>query len=76
MIVEQVLARLSTADPRADLSGVEVVVSAGGTREPIDPVRYLTNRSSGKQGHAVADAAARRGARVVLVTTTTLSGCP
>ncbi len=44
------------------------MVSAGGTREPIDPVRYLTNRSSGKQGHAVAEAAARRGARVTLVT--------
>ena len=51
-----------------DLAGVRVVVSAGGTREPIDPVRYLTNRSSGKQGHAVAEAAARRGARVTLVT--------
>jgi phosphopantothenoylcysteine decarboxylase/phosphopantothenate--cysteine ligase len=49
---------------------VRVVVSAGGTREPIDPVRFLTNRSSGKQGHALADAAARRGAQVVLVTTT------
>ena len=42
--------------------GVRVVVSAGGTREPIDPVRFITNRSSGKQGHALADAAARRGA--------------
>ncbi len=53
-----------------DLAGVSVVVSAGGTREPIDPVRFITNRSSGKQGHALADAAARRGASVVLVTTT------
>ena len=53
----------------ADLAGVQVLVSAGGTREPIDPVRYITNRSSGKQGHAVANAAARRGANVVLVTT-------
>jgi phosphopantothenoylcysteine decarboxylase / phosphopantothenate---cysteine ligase len=54
---------------RGDLSGVSVVVSAGGTREAIDPVRFIGNRSSGKQGHAVANAAARRGAEVVLVTT-------
>ena len=53
----------------ADLAGVRVVVSAGGTREAIDPVRYITNRSSGKQGHALAAAAVRRGAEVVLVTT-------
>jgi phosphopantothenoylcysteine decarboxylase/phosphopantothenate--cysteine ligase len=46
-----------------------VVVSAGGTREPIDPVRFISNRSSGKQGHALAEAARRRGAEVVLVTT-------
>jgi len=55
----------------ADLEGVRVVVSAGGTREPIDPVRFLTNRSSGKQGHALAAAARRRGARVDLVTAAT-----
>jgi phosphopantothenoylcysteine decarboxylase/phosphopantothenate--cysteine ligase len=53
----------------SDLAGVRVVVSAGGTREPIDPVRFITNRSSGKQGHALADAARRRGADVTLVTT-------
>jgi phosphopantothenoylcysteine decarboxylase/phosphopantothenate--cysteine ligase len=52
-----------------DLSGLCVLVTAGGTREPIDAVRYLGNRSSGKQGHAIADEAAARGARVVLVTT-------
>jgi phosphopantothenoylcysteine decarboxylase/phosphopantothenate--cysteine ligase len=51
-----------------DFAGRRVVVSAGGTREPLDPVRFLTNRSSGKQGHAMAEAAARRGASVVLVT--------
>jgi phosphopantothenoylcysteine decarboxylase/phosphopantothenate--cysteine ligase len=45
-----------------------VLVSAGGTREPIDPVRFISNRSSGKQGHALAEAARRRGAEVVLVT--------
>lgn len=49
------------------LRGRTVVVSAGGTREPLDPVRFLGNRSSGKQGLAIAHAAARRGARVVLV---------
>jgi phosphopantothenoylcysteine decarboxylase/phosphopantothenate--cysteine ligase len=53
-----------------DMEGLRVVVSAGGTREPIDPVRFIGNRSSGKQGHALADEAARRGARVTLVTTT------
>jgi phosphopantothenoylcysteine decarboxylase/phosphopantothenate--cysteine ligase len=47
-----------------------VLVTAGGTREPIDPVRYISNRSSGKQGHAVAVEAAARGADVTLITTT------
>jgi phosphopantothenoylcysteine decarboxylase/phosphopantothenate--cysteine ligase len=52
-----------------DLTGLRVLVSAGGTREPIDPVRFLTNRSSGKQGHALARVALRRGGTVTLVTT-------
>ena len=52
-----------------DLGGVRVLVTAGGTREPIDPVRFVGNRSSGKQGHALADEAAARGAHVMLVTT-------
>ena len=64
VIVETVLGLLRPAD----LAGRRVLVSAGGTREAIDPVRFLTNRSSGKQGHAIAEAAARRGASVVLVT--------
>ncbi|MCU1377285.1 MAG: coaBC [Acidimicrobiales bacterium] len=51
-----------------DLAGLRVLVTAGGTREPIDPVRYIGNRSSGKQGHALADEAAARGAEVTLVT--------
>jgi phosphopantothenoylcysteine decarboxylase/phosphopantothenate--cysteine ligase len=55
--------------PVLSLSGLKVLVTAGGTREAIDPVRYIGNRSSGKMGHAVADEAARRGADVVLVTT-------
>ncbi|MBA2281136.1 MAG: bifunctional phosphopantothenoylcysteine decarboxylase/phosphopantothenate--cysteine ligase CoaBC [Actinomycetota bacterium] len=53
----------------ADLAGLKVIVTAGGTREPIDPVRFISNRSSGKQGHALADEAAARGASVTLVTT-------
>ncbi|CAN5644001.1 bifunctional phosphopantothenoylcysteine decarboxylase/phosphopantothenate--cysteine ligase CoaBC [soil metagenome] len=52
-----------------DLAGLTVVVTAGGTREPIDPVRFIGNRSSGKQGHALAAAARRRGAKVTLITT-------
>ena len=56
-----------------DLDGLKVVVTAGGTREPIDPVRFISNRSSGKQGHAVADEAAARGATVTLITTTSRS---
>ena len=54
-----------TAD--RDLAGCHVVVSAGGTREPLDPVRFLGNRSSGKQGYALARTAAARGARVTLL---------
>ncbi|MCG9967628.1 bifunctional phosphopantothenoylcysteine decarboxylase/phosphopantothenate--cysteine ligase CoaBC [Pelotomaculum terephthalicicum JT] len=50
-----------------DLRGLSVMVTAGPTTEPVDPVRYLTNRSSGKMGYAVADAAAKRGARVLLI---------
>ena len=50
-----------------DLSGVKVLVTAGGTREPIDPVRFIGNRSSGKQGYALARVAARRGADVTLI---------
>lgn len=50
-----------------DLSGETVLISAGPTQEPLDPVRYITNRSSGKMGYAIAEAAAARGAQVVLV---------
>jgi phosphopantothenoylcysteine decarboxylase/phosphopantothenate--cysteine ligase len=57
---------------RHDLAGLSVLVTAGGTREPIDPVRFIGNRSSGKQGHALAQAAADRGAEVTLVTTVKL----
>ena len=64
------LARLLLERPTAlprDLEGRRVVVSAGGTREALDPVRFLGNRSSGRQGYALARVAAQRGARVVLV---------
>ena len=60
-------ADLDDADAAGDLAGRRVLVSTGGTREPLDPVRYLGNRSSGKQGTAVAEAAAARGAQVTLV---------
>jgi phosphopantothenoylcysteine decarboxylase/phosphopantothenate--cysteine ligase len=53
----------------ADMAGLKVVVSAGGTREPIDAVRVIANRSSGKQGYAIAEVAAARGAAVTLVST-------
>ncbi|MFJ9707431.1 bifunctional phosphopantothenoylcysteine decarboxylase/phosphopantothenate--cysteine ligase CoaBC [Streptomyces sp. NPDC101234] len=58
-----------------DLTGRHVVISAGGTREPLDPVRFLGNRSSGKQGYALARTAAARGARVTLVAANT-TGLP
>lgn len=63
-VCRRVLARGPVAP---DLTGRHVVISAGGTREPLDPVRYLGNRSSGKQGYALARTAVARGARVTLV---------
>ncbi|MFL6081265.1 MAG: bifunctional phosphopantothenoylcysteine decarboxylase/phosphopantothenate--cysteine ligase CoaBC [Ornithinibacter sp.] len=76
-VCERELARTSTpsatgAHGRPGLAGRRVVVSAGGTREPLDPVRYLGNRSSGKQGYALARAAAERGAQVTLVSSSSL----
>src|SRR5487761_1097070 len=62
-------AMAATVRSRYDLAGRRVVVTAGGTREPIDPVRFISNYSSGKMGFALASAAAGRGANVVLVTT-------
>ena len=53
--------------PKRDLEGKTVLITAGATREPIDPVRYITNRSSGKMGAALCDCAVRRGAKVILV---------
>ena len=70
--IYQVCRRVLTRGPAApDLAGRHVVISAGGTREPLDPVRYLGNRSSGKQGYALARTAVARGARVTLVAANT-----
>ncbi|MFJ8084649.1 phosphopantothenoylcysteine decarboxylase/phosphopantothenate--cysteine ligase [Streptomyces sp. SAI-170] len=72
-VCRRVLAR-GVTEP--DLAGRHVVVSAGGTREPLDPVRFLGNRSSGKQGYALARAAAARGARVTLIAANTALSDP
>ncbi|MBA7686829.1 Coenzyme A biosynthesis bifunctional protein CoaBC [subsurface metagenome] len=63
--IKQVLGR------KGDLAGKRIVVTAGGTQEPIDPVRYVGNRSSGKMGYAIAEAAKDRGAEVKLITAPT-----
>ncbi len=68
-ILEAAEAALAAEAGRRDLAGLRLLVTAGGTREPVDAVRYLSNRSSGKQGRAIALAAAERGAEVVLVST-------
>lgn len=64
-VIRQVLGR------KGDLAGKHAVVTAGGTQEPIDPVRHITNRSSGKMGYALAEAARDRGAKVTLVSAPT-----
>jgi len=64
VIFEEALAALS----KKDLAGENILVTAGPTREELDPVRYISNHSSGKMGYAIASAARRRGARVMLVT--------
>jgi phosphopantothenoylcysteine decarboxylase/phosphopantothenate--cysteine ligase len=60
-------AALAAWSPHRDLEGETILITAGPTQEPLDPVRYITNRSSGKMGYALAEAALRRGARVTLV---------
>jgi phosphopantothenoylcysteine decarboxylase/phosphopantothenate--cysteine ligase len=62
-----VLAVLKALKAEQDLTGETVLITAGPTREPIDPVRYIGNRSSGKMGYAIAEAALRRGTKVILV---------
>jgi len=66
--VFKLLGKDSGSQP-GDLAGLTILVTAGGTREPIGPVRYIGNRSSGKQGHALASEAVSRGAKVICVTT-------
>ena len=67
--VGRVLSEAGAEGQPMDMTGLSVVVTAGGTREPIDPVRYIGNRSSGKQGYAFAEEAVHRGARVTIVST-------
>jgi phosphopantothenoylcysteine decarboxylase/phosphopantothenate--cysteine ligase len=66
-VIAQAVANVTLASSKQDLEGETVLVTAGPTQEPLDPVRYLSNRSSGKMGYALAEAAAERGARVILV---------
>jgi phosphopantothenoylcysteine decarboxylase/phosphopantothenate--cysteine ligase len=66
----------ATLGANGDLAGRRVLVTAGGTQEPIDPVRYISNHSSGKMGYAIAEAARDRGAQVILVTTPTALRLP
>src|SRR3984957_13680493 len=74
---EQIVAAVrETLHFKRDLQGQTVLITAGPTCEDLDPVRYLTNRSSGKMGYAVAEAAARRGARVILVSGPTSLDAP
>lgn len=77
-IVAAVAEALSTrtTERRDDLAGETVLVTAGGTREPIDPVRFIGNRSSGKMGYALAAEAQRRGARVILISAPTSLPAP
>ncbi len=74
--VEAIFRRATELLAPPDLAGLKVVVTAGGTREPIDPVRFLGNRSSGRQGYALAAAAARRGADVTLISANTSLPAP
>jgi phosphopantothenoylcysteine decarboxylase/phosphopantothenate--cysteine ligase len=73
---EEIVAAVAQALTPPDLAGRHVLVTAGGTREPIDAVRVITNRSSGKQGYAVAAEAVLRGAKTTLVTTVALPPPP
>ena len=74
-IVHAVLARIQRVDEN-DLAGETVLITAGGTREPIDPVRFIGNRSSGRMGYALAEAAIARGAKVILISAPTALAAP
>src|SRR5213080_698512 len=71
-----IAATLEALGAAQDLAGETILITAGPTREKIDPVRYLTNRSSGRMGYALAEAALRRGARVLLVSGPTAIAAP
>ncbi len=73
---ETILEAVERALTPGDLTGKKVLVTAGPTREALDPVRFLTNRSSGRMGYALAEAAARRGAEVTLVSGPVALKCP
>ena len=80
-IVARTAGRLSgqetaRAEPRRDLDGEVALITAGPTEEPIDPVRFISNRSSGKMGYALAEAAQARGARVILISGPVQLGAP
>jgi len=77
-IVSAVLARIQRLDENSpsDLTGETVMITAGGTREPIDPVRFIGNRSSGRMGYALAEAAIARGAKVILISGPTALAAP
>jgi phosphopantothenoylcysteine decarboxylase/phosphopantothenate--cysteine ligase len=77
-IVHAVLVLIQRLDehPARDLAGETVLITAGGTREPIDPVRFIGNRSSGRMGYALAEAAIARGAKVILVSAPTALATP
>lgn len=67
--LEELEAQIERLLSKQDLAGLTIMITAGGTREPIDPVRYIGNQSSGKMGHALAEAAFKRGAKVILIST-------
>ena len=71
-----ILSSVASTEKTQDLKGTRLVVTAGATREPIDPVRFITNRSSGKMGYAIAEAAAQRGAEVRLISGTATVSSP
>ena len=71
-----ILSPIASREKIQDLKGTRLVVTAGATREPIDPVRFITNRSSGKMGYAIAEAAAQRGAEVHLISGTATVSSP
>lgn len=75
-IVAVALEMLQTSRPTADLAGERILITAGATREPIDPVRFISNRSSGRMGYAIAKAAHARGAEVTVVSGVTSVAAP